>query len=426
MTQPLDRQRTATIPVEAVGWPAVPEQVPATMAATVFASFGGPEVLVPTEMEVPALGDADVLVRVGAVSVGRLLDLSSRAGTHPFAGFRLPHVLGAEHAGTVVQVGSRASGIAVGDAVAVYPSITCGDCELCVAGRTDACARLQIVGVHRQGAYAEYSAVPATNVRVLSGTTRAATNPVIAAALALSGPVSMHQLRQAGMKPGDWVLVQGAASALGSVTAALAVHLGARVIGTSRSAAKRAVLHDLGLQAALDSRDGELVAQVMALTHGRGVAVVVDDLGDREIFATSAACLGVLGTIVTSGAFLGGQVELDLARLYLRSQRVIGVRTGTHDAIEALWREVDAGFRPLVDVAFPLERAADAHRYLAGDTGTGRVVLVPPGGQDGLEGTASDPGSPTCPPPVVGPTASEVRRTRRRGAARCWGQVRAD
>lgn len=388
MTRLEIRQHTTRIPVADVGWPTVPEQLPDTMAATVFESFGGPDVLVPTVLEVPAVGDADVLVRVGAVSVGRLLDLSSRAGTHPFAGFALPHVLGAEHAGTVVEVGPRVSGIVVGDAVAVYPSITCGECEFCRAGRTEACSRLQIMGVHRQGAYAEYNAVPATNVHVITGAARSDTNPAVAAALALSGPVSMHQLRQAGMKRGDWVLVQGAASALGSVTAALALHLGARVIGTSRSATKRAVLDDLGLHASLDPRDDELVSQVMALTQGRGVAVVVDDLGDRDIFATSAACLATLGTIVTSGAFLGGKVELDLARLYLRSQRVIGVRTGTHDAIEALWREVDAGFRPLVDAAFPLEYAADAHRHLEGDTGTGRVVLIPPGGRVGYDAAA--------------------------------------
>lgn len=382
MTRPLERQDRG-VSLQLVEWPAVPERLPTTMAATVFESFGGPEVLVPTVLKVPAVGADDVLVRVGAVSVGRLLDLSSRAGRHPYAGFNLPHVLGAEHAGTVVEVGAAVSGIAVGDAVAVYPSITCGECEVCVTGRTEACSRLQIIGVHRQGAYAEYSAVPATNVHVISAAARGDIGPATAAALALSGPVSMHQLREAGLKPGDWVLVQGAASALGSVTAGLAVHLGARVIGTSRSVAKRAVLERLGVHAVLDSRAGDLVERVLTLTQGRGVAVVIDDLGDPEIFAASTACLATLGTLVTSGAFLGGRVELDLARLYLRSQRVIGVRTGTQEAIEALWREVDAGFRPLVDTAFPLERAADAHRHLEGDAGTGRVVLVPPGALTG-------------------------------------------
>lgn len=363
-------------PVTNVAWPTVPDRVPATMRATVFEQFGGPEVLVPRTIETPVPEPDGVVVRVGAVSVGRLLDLSSRAGTHPFAGFTLPHVLGAEHAGTVVAVGAAVRQDRIGAAVAVFPPITCGTCEVCRAGRSEACATLQIVGVHRQGAYAEYTAVPETNVHVLGDATRAAIGPATAAALALAGPVSMHQLRIAEARPGDWVLVQGAASALGSVTAGLAQHLGAHVIGTSRSAEKRAVLEAMGIHA-LDACADGFVTGVMDLTDGRGAAVVIDDLGDPHVFETSTACLATLGTLVTSGAFLGGHVQLDLGRLYLRSQRIVGVRTGTKPDIEALWAEVDAGFGPLVDKVYPLDRAADAHRYLEGDAGAGRVLLVP-------------------------------------------------
>lgn len=371
----------ARLPLGSVVWPQVPDEVPATMAAAVATGFGDPDVLVQRALPVPAVGDDDVLVRVGAVSVGRMLDAGARAGRHPYPGFVFPHVFGAEHAGTVVAVGAAVGDVAVGDKVAVYPSVVCGQCPTCRSGRTEACSRLQILGMHRQGADAEYTAVPAANVHVLSAGAAAAMGPATAAALALSGPVSMHQLSEAGMRPGDWVLVQGAASALGSVTAALAAHLGARVVGTSRSAAKRAVVAGLGLEAALDSGAADLTEQVLALTGGAGAAVVVDDLGDPDLFAVSTACLATLGTLVSSGAFLGPVVPLDLGRLYLRSQRVVGVRTGTRESVRAFWREVDAGFRPLVDAAFPLERAADAHRHVEGGAGTGRVVLVPPGGR---------------------------------------------
>lgn len=371
----------ARLPLASLVWPDVPDQVPATMAATVATGFGGPDVLVARVLPVPAVGEDDVLVRVGAVSVGRTLDAGARAGRHPYPGFVFPHVFGAEHAGTVVAVGAAVSGVSAGDRVAVYPSVVCGECPACASGRTEACSRLEILGMHRQGADAEYTAVPAANVHVLSRSAAAATGPADVAALALSGPVSTHQLREAGMQPGDWVLVQGASSALGSVTAALAAHLGARVIGTSRSAGRRAVVEGLGVEAVLDSGAGDLTEQVLALTGGAGAAVVVDDLGDPDLFAVSTACLATLGTLVTSGAFLGPVVPLDLGRLYLRSQRVVGVRTGTRASVEAFWREVDAGFRPLVDAAFPLERAADAHRHLESGEGAGRVVLVPPGGR---------------------------------------------
>jgi len=359
-------------------WPAVPDAPPATMHAVVFTRFGGPEVLEVTEVPVPAVGAGEVLVRVAAVSVGRLLDLTARAGTHPYARFVLPHVLGAEHAGTVAAVGDGVREVKAGDQVAVFPVLTCGSCRACREGATEACPRLQIMGVHRPGAYAEYTVVPAANVHVLP----AGLDPWTAAGLALAGPVAYNQLSQAGLRPEDWVLVQGGSSALGSQTAALAVHLGARVIGTSRFAAKRERMLEIGMIAAVDSASPAFVEEVLALTGGAGVNIAVDNLGDERVFEETLAVLGTRGTVVTSGAFLGQKPRLDLMRLYSRCQRIIGVRTGNAASAAALWREVDRGFRPVVDRAFPARRAADAHRYLEQDSSMGRVVLTTGSAED--------------------------------------------
>lgn len=91
-------------------WPAVPGALPATMRAVVFRRFGGPEVLEVGELPVPPVGEREVMIRVAAVSVGRLVDLTARAGTHPYPRFVLPHALGAEHAGTVVAATGRQHG----------------------------------------------------------------------------------------------------------------------------------------------------------------------------------------------------------------------------------------------------------------------------------------------------------------------------
>jgi len=359
-------------------WPAVPDAPPATMHAVVFTRFGGPEVLEVAEVPVPAVGAGEVLVRVAAVSVGRLLDLTARAGTHPYARFVLPHVLGAEHAGIVAAVGDGVREVKAGDRVAVFPVLTCGSCRACREGVTEACPRLQIMGVHRPGAYAEYTVVPAANVHVLP----AGLDPCTAAGLALAGPVAYNQLSQAGLRPEDWVLVQGGSSALGSLTAALAVHLGARVIGTSRFAGKRERMLEIGMIAAMDSASPAFVEEVLALTGGAGVNIAVDNLGDERVFEETLAVLGTRGTVVTSGAFLGEKPRLDLMRLYSRCQRIIGVRTGNAASAAALWREVDRGFRPVVDRAFPARRAADAHRYLEQDSNMGRVVLTTGSAED--------------------------------------------
>jgi len=348
------------------------------MHAVVFTRFGGPEVLEVAEVPVPAVGAGEVLVRVAAVSVGRLLDLTARAGTHPYARFVLPHVLGAEHAGTVAAVGDGVHEVKAGDRVAVLPVLTCGSCRACREGATEECPRLQIMGVHRPGAYAEYTVVPAANVHALP----AGLDPWTAAGLALAGPVAYNQLSQAGLRPEDWVLVQGGSSALGSLTAALAAHLGARVIGTSRFAGKRERMLEIGMIAAVDSASPAFVEEVLALTGGAGVNIAVDNLGDERVFEETLAVLGTRGTVVTSGAFLGQKPRLDLMRLYSRCQRIIGVRTGNAASAAALWREVDRGFRPVVDRAFPARRAADAHRYLEQDSNMGRVVLTTGSAED--------------------------------------------
>jgi NADPH:quinone reductase-like Zn-dependent oxidoreductase len=359
-------------PVTAPSWPQAPAVVPDTMRAMVFREFGAPDVLHTEVVPTPAPGEGEVVVRVAAVSVGRLLDLTARAGTHPYARIELPHILGAEHAGTVVVVGPGVRTVEVGTHVAVFPVVTCGHCDACVDDCREACDGLRIMGVHIPGAYAEYSCVPAENVHAVPE----GLDPTTVAGLALAGAVSQNRLAQAGVRSGDWVLVQGAASGLGSLTAALAEHLGARVIGTSRSARKREKLLELGATAALDPTCDTFVDDVLALTGGAGVRVAVDDLGDPQIWERTMAVLATRGTVVSSGAFLGGKVNLDVMRLYSRCQRILGVRTGNLTAVRQLWQEVDRGFRPVVDQTFPIARAAEAHRYLEADNNVGRVALT--------------------------------------------------
>jgi NADPH:quinone reductase-like Zn-dependent oxidoreductase len=146
------------------------------------------------------------------------------------------------------------------------------------------------------------------------------------------------------------------------------------VVTTSRSPAKRAALAGLGF-VALDAGAPDFLDQIRDRTEGRGADVVVDNLGIPEVWATTIASLAPAGSVVCSGAFLGGRVLLDLAGLYSRSQRVIGLRTADVRGVDDVWREVGRGFRPVVDRAFPASSAVEAHRYLQDDSNVGRVVL---------------------------------------------------
>lgn len=335
-------------------------------------AFGGPGVLQVEEVPVRRPGDGEVLVRVTAVSVGRLLDVTARAGKLSFAQIAVPHILGAEHVGVVQRVGGGVDGVEVGDRVAVFPVIADGSCQMCLDGQDEACPNLEIIGVHRQGAYATYTTVPARQLHRIP----AETSDIDACALALAGPVSRRQLDAAGAAPGAWVLVQAAGSALGACAAMLAKFDGANVIGTTRNAVKVPALTALGLDAALNWESPTFVDDVMALTGGRGVDIVIDNIGDAAMFLTSTAVLATGGVLVSSGAFAGGSVTLDLARLYLRNQQVLGVRTGNQESVRRLWDDVARGFRTAVDTTFSVRQAADAHRYVEHHDNVGRVVLT--------------------------------------------------
>lgn len=351
---------------------AAPLPVPASMRAMLFHRFGPPDVLEQATIDTPSPGPGEVLVQVAAVSIGRLLDLEARAGRHPYARIRPPHVLGADHSGVIAALGEGVDSVQVGDRVAVFPAVACGGCAHCADGREEVCAGLTVVGTHRPGAYAQFCAVPARNVHQVPD----GIPPAMAASLALIGPVAANQLSQAGLRAGHWVLVQGAASALGSTTAALAQHLGAKIIATSRSPEKRKALAASGNDVVLDATAPDFAERVREATGGHGVDIAVDNLGDPAVWNATLDTLARGGTAVTSGAFLGGDVHVDLRRLYSDCHRIIGVRTGNAASVKALWTQVEHGFRAVIDRTFPIARAADAHRYMEDDNNVGRIALT--------------------------------------------------
>jgi NADPH:quinone reductase-like Zn-dependent oxidoreductase len=343
------------------------------MKAAVIHEFGSADVMKVVEDALePKPAPGEVLVSVRAVRIGGLLDVGTRAGRNPFARLTFPHILGADFAGDVVEVGEGVAEPGPGDRVAVSPFIACGRCPACAAGRDYGCSSAQLIGVHRPGSYAELVSVPAKVVRRIPSSL----SYEQAAALALSGPVAFTQFSVAGLKPGDWVLVTAAASGLGLVTALVAKALGARVIATSRKDWKREMLGKRGFEAVLDTADDLFVNQVAELTGPQGVAIAIDNTSSAAMFPKVCATLGRLGTVVSSGAQVAEPVPLDLRSLYLKSQSVIGIRTHTQAALDGFWKLAQNGLETLVDRTFPLDEVGDAHRYVEAEKNFGRVVLT--------------------------------------------------
>ncbi len=342
------------------------------MKAAVIHEFGPPEVLKIEDVPEPRPGPDEALVRVRTVRVGGLLDVGTRAGRNPFARLTFPHVLGADFAGDVVEVGAGDIDLALGDRVAGVPFVPCGRCHACAIGRDDACAAAQLVGIHRQGSYAETVSVPVKVLRRIP----AGVDYDQAAAVAVSGPVAVTQLTVAAFKSGDWVLVTAAASGLGLVTGLVAKRLGARVIATSRKVWKRELLVGHGFEAVLDTDADDFVDQVKVITAGEDVAIAIDNTSSAPMFAKLCSVLARLGVIVTSGAFAAEPVALDMRALYLKSQSVVGVRTHTQAGLDGFWRLAAEGIEARVDKTFPLENVVDAHRYVEAQENFGRVLLT--------------------------------------------------
>lgn len=350
------------------------------MKAIVIDGFGAPDVLREAEIDRPEPDAGEVRVRVEAVVVARTKDVATRAGRPPFARLitAFPHVLGTEHAGVVDAVGAGVGPALVGQRVAVSAVLTCGTCAACDQGREEACAEFRLVGVDRQGSYAEWCVVPEANVQPIPDDV----SFVAAATLAANGGVAAAQLAAGNVGPGSTVLVLGAAGSLGSTLVALAAFRGARVIGVDRLSGAPDRLAGLPLAAAIDGDRPDLPEALAAAAEevgqGAGIDCVVDNLGIASLFDAYLPSLAAMGTIVMSGAISQEPVKVPLLSFYLRSQSLIGVRTGNRVQRDALWADVTAGFRPPashVEIA-SWQGAADAHAAVENGVARGQIVLV--------------------------------------------------
>ena len=339
------------------------------MKAVVIREFGPPEVMRLEEVPTPEPGPGEVVVRVHAVSVNRTLDLILRAGAYSLP-VQLPHVLGVDPAGVVSAVGpgveSDMSAPRVGDRVVTMQFVR----------QASPTSFPVVLGLHVWGGYAEYVKVPA-----------AITHPIpegvdfaVACVVSRHAPVAFAMLRDgAKVKPGEWVLVMGAAGGLGSAGLQAAKVLGAKVIAAAGAPERVRAAVGLGADFGVDYRARDLAEEVLRLTDGRGVDVVFENIGDPGLFPKAFASLGRGGRLITAGAHGGGTVPLDVKRLYLNAITIIGSfgRILREDVDTALRAAAEGRYKVLIDRVLPLAQAPQAHRLVAERSGIGKVVLQP-------------------------------------------------
>jgi NADPH:quinone reductase len=332
------------------------------MKAIVIRSFGDPGVLNQEDVPHPQLEAGEITIKVRAATVNQTLDVALRAGKYARRP-PLPHVLGSDAAGEVSAVAPDVTTLKVGDRVVCHP----------IVGRQPNGAP-KLLGVDTWGTYAEFVKVPAATVQIVPD----ALDFITAAVVGRHGPLAFTQLRdRAQVKPGEWVLIMGAAGGLGSALVQAAKYLGARVIAAAGSAERVKAALDLGADEGIDYRDQDLTAEARRITGGTGVNVVCDNIGDPATFPKALASLGFQGRLVTAGGHGGGNVPLDVKYLYLNVITIFGNPIDTPDNFRlALEVAAKGKLKVLVDKVLPLGEARLAHEIVESRAGIGKVVLT--------------------------------------------------
>jgi putative PIG3 family NAD(P)H quinone oxidoreductase len=315
---------------------------------------GGPEVLVPTRRPVPAPGAGEVLIAVKAAGVNRP-DVLQRLGLYP-PPKGASDLLGLEVAGTVVACGPGVTRYKIGDAVC---ALTNG------------------------GGYAEFCVAPESATlpvpRELS--------PVEAAALPETVFTVWHNVFERGrLKPGEWLLVHGGASGIGTTAIQLGKLFGARVLVTAGSAEKTRACEELGAVRAINYREEDFVEAVKEATGDHGADVILDMVGGDYIERNLRAA-ALDGRIVQIAFLKGSKVELDLMRLMMRRLTLTGstLRAQSAEAKarmaraieEKIWPTIaDGRLKPVIDSTFPLTDAVAAHARIDDPDHIGKIMLV--------------------------------------------------
>ena len=324
------------------------------MKAVVIEGHGGPDVMRLGEAPMPEIGDDDVLLKIAATAVNRA-DTQQRKGNYPPPPGE-SEIMGLEAAGVIETVGPDVQGWQVGDRV------------------------MTLLG---GGGYA-------THAKAAAGTLMAIPDGfdmVKAAAIPeVFLTAYLNIFREAGLKPSETLLMHGGASGVGTAAIQLAKALGpSEVIVTVGSEDKAEACKALGADHAVLYKQEDFAERVLEITGKRGANVILDHIGGAY-FEKNMACLAVYGRLVIIGLMGGAKSEINIGRMMVKRQRVIGSvlrarsvaeKTALTDAFkkEALGSFVTGELKPVIHEVLSLDDIVKAHEMMEANANTGKIVL---------------------------------------------------
>jgi NADPH:quinone reductase-like Zn-dependent oxidoreductase len=342
------------------------------MKAARIHQHGSPEKLVYEDVPDPKIKANQILLRVKACSLNHL-DLFVRAGI-PGMKFAMPHILGCDIAGEVVEVGELCERVKPGWRVLLSPGVSCRQCDQCAAGRDNFCRKYTIFGYAIDGGDAELVAAPEwTAIQIPDDL-----NFEEAAAAPLVFLTAWHMLvGRAHLQLGEDVLVLAASSGVGQAAIQIAKLHHCRVIATAGGEAKLAKAKELGADHVIDHYTQDISAEVKKFTGKRGVDVVFEHVG-AATWPKSLESLAPAGRLVTCGNTTGWDVKLDLRFLFSKQWSLLGSFMGTLGDLHAVLKFVfRKELKPVIDKVYPLSEIRAAHERLENKEQFGKVLVRP-------------------------------------------------
>jgi len=322
----------------------------------------------------PSPKENEVLVEIKAVSI-------CGSEVHAFTGVSkrrqevhgLPLVMGHEFAGIVTEVGKGATGLSVGDKVAVNPIISCGSCEQCISGRTNICPNFKLYGLHMDGAFAEYVVVPAGNCYKLPENVS-----LKEAACGEPASVGFHAVRISNVVPGDHVAV------IGSGPIGLFVLQSAKLSGAAKTIAidisdyRLEKAKELGADITINPKGEDPVKAVRELTGGKGVDAAIEAVG-REITVNQAIQMVKKGGVVTVVGMLEKTMNIPMLDVAVNEIRLQGDYGYTKIDFERAVSLISLGkirAVPMIDFETNFENIVEGFERLAEGKAT-KVIVTP-------------------------------------------------
>jgi len=328
--------------------------------------LSAPRELALGEVARPQVGPGQVLVRVTHTGVCGT-DLKIFSGAIPV---RYPRIMGHEMIGEVADSGD--SDFKAGDRVIVDPELFCGACFHCRVGQTHLCPKGMLLGRDANGGFAEYLSAPAGQVFHLPKSIESRTAPLIQVLT-----TCLHSQRLVNIFPGESVVVLGL-GVTGQLHVQLAKARGARVIGVTRSAAKRELAQTLGADMTFAGGEGA-IEKVREVTEGRGPDMVIETTGVLSALSDAVTMVRFGGRILMFGIITATEGKLPFYQLYFKELALINGRVAKPEDYPNSIDLVERGavrLAPLVSNILPLGELPAAMSMLGSDDGQRMKIIL--------------------------------------------------